>query len=64
MSIAAKLIGETFSRTLYESPIGKVRVEIEILVDGSISTTMWLIYPDGMGEEITSVKEAEEKLEL
>ena len=44
--------------------VGKIEVEIEILSDGSISTTMWVVYPDGFGEEVFSVQEAEQKLEL
>lgn len=58
------LIGQTFKTTLYESVIGKVVVENEILLDGSISTTLWVIYPDGVGDEIFTVDEAYEKLEL
>lgn len=64
MDVAAKLIGQTFRRRIYESVIGKIEVEIEILSDGSISTTMWVVYPDGFGEEVFSVAEADEKLEL
>ena len=58
------LIGQAFRITLYESVIGKVVVENEILLDGSISTTLWVIYPDGVGDEIFTVDEACEKLEL
>lgn len=58
------LTGQTFTTTIYESVVGKIIVENEILQDGSISTTMWVVYPDGFGEEVSSVQEAEQKLEL
>lgn len=57
------LIGQTFKTTICESVIGKVEVEYEILQDGSIDTTLWVIYPDGMGEEVSTLQEASEKLE-
>ena len=57
------LIGQTFKTTICESVIGKVEVESEILQDGSIATTLWVIYPDGMGEEVLTLQEASEKLE-
>jgi hypothetical protein len=58
------LIGQTFKTVLYESVVGKVEVEYEILQDGSASTILWVIYPDGVGEEVFSIAEASEKLEL
>jgi hypothetical protein len=58
------LIGQTFKTTIYESVIGKVVVENEILLDGSISTTLWVVYPDGVGDEVFTIDEACEKLEL
>ena len=64
MSIEADLIGQSFKTVLYESVVGKIEAEIEILIDGSISTTLWVVYPDGVGEEIFTVGEGEEKLEL
>jgi hypothetical protein len=64
MSIASDLIGQSFKTVLYESVVGKIEAEIEILIDGSISTTLWVVYPDGVGEEIFTVGEGEEKLEL
>jgi hypothetical protein len=64
MSIASDLIGQTFKITLYESVVGKIEIEADILIDGSISTTMWVIYPDGFGDEIFTLGEGLEKLEL
>ena len=64
MSIAETMIGQTFKTALYESVVGKIEVEIEGLIDGSISTTLWVVYPDGYGEEIFTIGEGLEKLEL
>jgi hypothetical protein len=64
VSIASDLIGQTFKITLYESVVGKIEIETDILIDGSISTTMWVIYPDGFGDEIFTLGEGLEKLEL
>jgi hypothetical protein len=61
---ANALIGESFKSLLYESAIGKIEVETEILEDGSFSTTMHVVYPDGFGDEIFTVQEGFEKLEL
>jgi hypothetical protein len=57
------LIGQTFKTTIYDSVIGKLVIENEILSDGSVSTSMWVIYPDGVGEEVFSIAEACERLE-
>ncbi len=67
MNAAEKLVslfGQTLKTTLYESVVGKIEIENEILIDGSVSTTLWVIYPDGMGDEVTTIDEAMEKLEL
>ncbi len=64
MSVELDLIGQTFKTTIYDSAIGKILIENEILIDGSVSTTMLVFYPDGFGEEIFTVGEACEKLEL
>jgi hypothetical protein len=64
MSIAETMIGQTFKTALYESVVGKIEVEIEVLIDGSVSTTLWVVYPDGCGDEIFTVGEGLEKLEL
>ena len=63
MSIHADLIGETYRRRIYESTVGRIEFEIEILIDGSFSTTMWVVYSDGFSEEVFTIQEAEEKLE-
>lgn len=64
MSVESDLIGQTFKTTIYESVIGKIEIENEILIDGSVSTTIWVIYPDGFGDEVFTVGEACDKLEL
>lgn len=58
------LIGESFKSTVYESVIGAIKLETEILEDGSFSTTLWVVYPDGMHDEVFTVAEAFEKLEV
>lgn len=58
------LIGESFKSTIYESVIGAIKLETEILEDGSFSTTLWVVYPDGMHDEVFTVAEAFEKLEV
>lgn len=64
MSIASDLVGQTFKTTIYETVVGKIEVETEILIDGSISSTMWVIFPDGLGNEVFSVQEACDMLEI
>jgi len=64
MSIATTMIGAVFRNTLYESVVGKIEFENEVLIDGSISTTLWVVYPDGFSDEIFTVGEGLEKLEL
>ncbi len=64
MTTLTSLFGATFKTTVYESPVGKVEIENEFLIDGSVSTTLWVIYPDGFSEEIFTLDEAKEKLEL
>jgi hypothetical protein len=59
-----ELIGQTFKTTIYESVIGKVIIENEILLDGSVSATMWVVYPDGFGDEVFSIGDAYKMLEL
>jgi hypothetical protein len=64
MSVAASLLGTSYRTTIYDSVVGKIQLETEILVDGGFSITVWVIYPDGVGEEVHSVEEATEKLEI
>jgi len=64
MSIASNLFGQTFKTTIYETVVGKIDIETEILIDGSISSTMWVIFPDGLGDEVFSVQEACDMLEI
>ena len=64
MSIESNLIGTTFKTTVYESVVGKILIENEILIDGSVSTRMLVVYPDGVGQEVFSIAEACEMLEI
>lgn len=64
MSIAATLIGTTYTTLLYESVVGKINIENEVLSDGYIATKLWVVYPDGLCEEIFTIDEGLEKLEL
>lgn len=64
MSHAADLTGHTFKTAIYESVVGKIEIENEILIDGSVSTTLWVIYPDGFADEVFTFQEGYEKLEL
>jgi hypothetical protein len=58
------LSGHVFKTTLYESVVGSIVVETEVLGDGSIYTSMFVVYPDGLADEIFTVKEGFEMLEL
>jgi hypothetical protein len=58
------LTGLTFKTTIYESVVGQIIIENYILSDGTIDTSTWVRYPDGVSEEVFSVLEAVEKLEL
>jgi hypothetical protein len=64
MSIEFDLTGHSFKTTIYKSVVGSIEVETEILADGSISTALWVVYPDGVGEEIFTLGEGLEKLEI
>jgi hypothetical protein len=64
MEMQMDLTGLTFKTTIYESVVGKIEIENEILTDGSISTTLWVVFPDGVGDEIATVQEGFDKLEL
>lgn len=64
MSIASELAGQTFTVTIYESVVGKIQIENLILKDGSVYTTIWVVFPDGFADEVNTVKQAEEALEL
>jgi len=64
MSIAENLVGALFKTTLYESVVGNIEVQTKVQSDGSISTALWVVYPDGVGEEIFTINEGLEKLEI
>jgi hypothetical protein len=64
MSVASDLNGQTFTATIYESVIGKIVIENEIGIDGSVFTTLWVQFPDGFSDEVFSVQQAVEALEL
>lgn len=58
------LTGQTFTTIVYESVVGKILIENEILREGTLRTSLWVQYPDGFYEEIGNVHEGFEKLEL
>ena len=64
MSIESDLIGQTFTTVIYDSVVGSIKIENEILVDGTVSTSMFVTFPDGVSQEVFSVGEAVEALEL
>ncbi len=64
MEMQMDLTGLTFKTTIYESVVGQIIIENYILSDGTIDTSTWVRYPDGVSEEVFSVLEAVEKLEL
>ena len=64
MGVAAKVVGQTFKSVIYESVVGSIILETEILIDGSFSTTMWVQFPDGFSNEVFNINEACEALEI
>ncbi len=58
------LVGTIVKADLYKSVVGIITVEVEVLIDGSIHTSMFVQYPDGVSEEIFDVNEGFKKLEL
>lgn len=58
------LTGQTFIATIYESVVGKIVVENEVLSDGTVAMSLWVQYPDGFADEIGTVQEGFERLEL
>lgn len=59
-----KLIGKTFTTVVYSSVVGNIEIETDILMDGTISSTIWVCYPDGFSDEVLTVQEAIATLEL
>lgn len=57
-------VGHKYTTTVYDSVVGEITIENEILEDGSVATTLWVIYPDGFSDEIMTIQEGFEKLEL
>lgn len=58
------LIGQTFKTPIYESVVGGIVAESEILSNGTIYTEMFVVFPDGVHESIQTVQQGFEKLEL
>lgn len=58
------LTGQTFATAIYESVVGRIFVENEVMMDGTIRTSLWVQFPDGFSDEVQNLQEAEEKLEL
>ena len=56
----------THTVTVYESVIGKIEIRSDVngIGEFDIYTSVWVVYPDGMGEECVCLQEALEKLEL
>jgi hypothetical protein len=59
-----ELYGQTFTIVIYSSVVGKIEIANAIYSDGSISTILWVIYPNGIGEKVSTLQEAYAKLEL
>lgn len=59
-----ELVGQTFTTVIYSSVVGKIEIDNAVYSDGSISTILWVTYPNGIGEKVATVQEAYAKLEL
>lgn len=59
-----KLVGRVFKTTIYESVVGNIIIENEILGDGSIYSIMYVVYPDDLREQIFRVDDGFRLLEL
>ena len=51
------LTGQTFATAIYESVVGRIFVENEVMMDGTIRTSLWVQFPDGFADEIGTVQE-------
>lgn len=63
MSVLAKILEQSYSNLIYESVVGKIVLETDFL-DGKAFTTLWVIFPDGLGTEVENIQQAFEALEL
>lgn len=59
-----ELVGRVFKTTIYESVVGSIIIENEILGDGSIYSIMYVVYPDDLREQIFRVDDGFRLLEL
>lgn len=59
-----ELVGRVFKTTIYESVVGNIVIENEILGDGSIYSIMYVVYPDDLREQIFRVDDGFRLLEL
>lgn len=59
-----ELVGRVFKTTIYESVVGNIIIENEILGDGSIYSIMYVVYPDDLREQIFRVDDGFRLLEL
>ena len=64
MEMQMDLTGQTFATAIYESVVGRIFVENEVMMDGTIRTSLWVQFPDGFADEIGTVQEGFSKLEL
>jgi hypothetical protein len=58
------LTGHSFRTAIFKSVVGNIEVENEVCKDGTIRTSLWVVFPDGFGDEIATVQEGFDKLEL
>jgi hypothetical protein len=63
MNIAQKISEAAFSNTVYESVVGKIVLEAWF-ENGQVVTTLWVVFPDGLGTEVENLQQAFDALEL
>lgn len=56
----------TYTKTIYDTVVGRIELRIDVngLTEFDVYTSVWVIYPDGMGEECVDLQTALEKLGL
>lgn len=55
----------TYTKAIYSNAKGKIELRIDVngLSEFDIYTTVWVVYPDGVGEECVDIQAALAKLE-
>jgi hypothetical protein len=56
------LTGHSFRTAIFKSVVGNIEVEKEVCKDVTIRTSIWVVFPDGFGDEISTVQEGLDKL--